>query len=149
MNHTAHRTDSRRARREQRQTVRQTRHERLRALLARVDQGVLTSEDCAVLRGDVEAEITENETHRRSAGGQQAASMRLHRTLAAADTCLIETETDRDLYAARLARVEQHLDTLSARLPESERHLVEALRQACADDDQVDAARDVVETGRR
>ncbi|WP_405659769.1 hypothetical protein [Streptomyces sp. RK9] len=125
------RTDSRRDRREQRQIARDTRRERLRALLTHADHGTLTPEDSAALRAAVEAEVAENETHRRSAGGHQAASMRLHRTLAAADTCLVETETDRDLYAARLAHVEQLVDALAARLPVGEQQFVEDIRHAC------------------
>lgn len=70
------RADSRRGRREQREVERDARHARLRILLARADRGVLTPKESALLRGDVEAEITECDTHRRSAGGQQAAAMR-------------------------------------------------------------------------
>ncbi|MEV8055167.1 hypothetical protein AB0P37_01220 [Streptomyces antimycoticus] len=94
------RTDSRRGRRERREVERDARRSRLRVLLSRADRGVLTPEESALLRGDVEAEMAECDTHRRIAGGQQAAAMRLHRRIEAAEQCVAETEAERDQYAA-------------------------------------------------
>ncbi|WP_208653286.1 hypothetical protein, partial [Streptomyces rhizosphaericus] len=94
------RTDSRRGRRERREVERDARRSRLRVLLTRADRGVLTPEESALLRSDVEAEIAECDTHRRIAGGQQAAAMRLHRRIEAAEQCITETEAERDRYAA-------------------------------------------------
>lgn len=102
------RTDSRRGRREQREVERDARRSRLRVLLARADRGVLTPEESALLRGDVEAEITECDTHRRSAGGQQAAAMRLHSRIEAAEQCIAETEAERDRYAAEAEALRPH-----------------------------------------
>ncbi|MGW2484958.1 hypothetical protein ACWCWQ_34580 [Streptomyces sp. NPDC001571] len=93
------RADSRRGRIAAREAEREQRRTRFRLFLARADRGVLSPEDCAQFRGDIEAEITEADTHRRSAGGHQAASMRLHATIAAAEQCIAETEADRDRYA--------------------------------------------------
>ncbi|WP_369377640.1 hypothetical protein [Streptomyces sp. cg36] len=109
MNHTRIRTDSRRGRITARATGRDERRNRLRLFLARADRGVLTPEDCAALRADVEAEVAESDTHRRSAGGQQAAAMRLHNTLAAAEQCIAETEAERDQYAAEAEALRQQL----------------------------------------
>ncbi|MEV5567579.1 hypothetical protein AB0L54_32695 [Streptomyces sp. NPDC052196] len=109
MNHTRTRTDSRRGRIATRETDRDERRNRLRLFLARADRGVLTPEDCTALRADVEAEVAESDTHRRSAGGQQAAAMRLHRTLAAAEQCISETEAERDQYAAEAATLRTQL----------------------------------------
>ncbi|MFF8534109.1 hypothetical protein ACF07B_19500 [Streptomyces sp. NPDC015532] len=131
------RSDSRRGRRELREAERTARREGLRLLLARADHGVLTPEDSAALRGHIEAEVAECETFRRSAGGQQVAAMRLHRTLAAADECLVETEADRDQYAARLARVEQLADKLAAIVADGEQQLVEDIRRACTGEDEI------------
>ncbi|MGW0698829.1 hypothetical protein ACWD0A_05725 [Streptomyces sp. NPDC002867] len=64
------------------------------------------------------------------------AAMRLHRTLATADECLVETEGDRDRHAARLARVEQLADKLAAIVGDSEQQLVEDIRRACTGDDE-------------
>ncbi|RZU21724.1 hypothetical protein [Streptomyces sp. BK239] len=132
------RSDSRRGRRELREAERTARREGLRLLLARADRGVLTPEDSAALRGHIEAEVAECDTFRRSAGGQQVAAMRLHRTLAAADECLVETEADRDRYAARLARVERVADKLAAIVADSEQQLVEDIRRACTGEDEVE-----------
>ncbi|MEL3944483.1 hypothetical protein [Streptomyces sp. LNU-CPARS28] len=118
MNHT--RTDSRRGRIAARETERDARRDRLRLFLARADRGVLTPEDCAALRRDVEAEIAECDTHRRSAGGQQAAAMRLHRRIAAAEQCLVETEAERDQYATEAEALRQQL---------VEQHAVEGARR--------------------
>ncbi|WKX70032.1 hypothetical protein [Streptomyces sp. XD-27] len=90
---------SRRDRRATREAERNARRERIRILLARADRGVLTAEDAAQLRGDVEAEVTECDTHRRSAGGQQAAAMRLHRRVEAAEQAIVELEAERDSVA--------------------------------------------------
>ncbi|TBO59880.1 hypothetical protein EYS09_09685 [Streptomyces kasugaensis] len=102
------RIDSRRGRREQRKVERDTRRARLRVLLSRADRGVLTPEESALLRGDIEAEIAEGDTHRRSAGGQQAAAMRLHKRIEAAEQCLVETEAERDRYAAAAEALHPH-----------------------------------------
>ncbi|KAB7834051.1 hypothetical protein [Streptomyces mobaraensis] len=126
---------SRRGRRELREAERAARREGLRLLLARADRGVLSPQDCAALRGYVEDEIAECDTFRRSAGGQQVAAARLHRTLAAADACLVETEADRDRYAARLARVEQLAGELSAVVGRSAQCLVEGIRRSCWGED--------------
>ncbi|MEU2746658.1 hypothetical protein ABZ613_10200 [Streptomyces collinus] len=131
------RSDSRRGRRELREAERTARREGLRLLLARADRGVLTPEDSAALRGHIEAEVAECETFRRSAGGQQVAAMRLHHTLAAADECLVETEADRDRYAARLARVEQLADKLATVVADGGQQLVEAIRRACTGEDEI------------
>ncbi|MCT9090603.1 hypothetical protein N4G70_17320 [Streptomyces sp. ASQP_92] len=109
MNHTRTRTDSRRGRIAAREDEREQRRTRLRLFLARADRGVLSPEDCTALRGDVEAEVAESDTHRRSAGGQQAAAMRLHRRIAAAEQCLVETETERDQYATEAEALRQQL----------------------------------------
>lgn len=140
----AHRA-SRRNRRAARETERTARRDHLRELLARADRGMLTPADSAALRGAVEAEVTECDTFQRSAGGQQVAVQRLRRTVAAADECLVETETDRHLYAARLAHVEQLVDALAARLPVSEQQLVEDIRHACTGE----AEQDLDAEGRR
>ncbi|MGW1162749.1 hypothetical protein ACWD48_32025 [Streptomyces sp. NPDC002519] len=97
------RTDSRRGRSQARETERDARRDRFRLVLARADRGVLLPEDCAQLRADIEAEVAENDTHRRSAGGQQAAALRLHKRIEAAEACITETEADRDALAERLA----------------------------------------------
>ncbi|MER5934116.1 hypothetical protein [Streptomyces sp. NPDC002054] len=112
--HARTRTDSRRGRVLVRELTREARRERFLLLLARADRGVLTPEDCAALRADVEAEVAESDTHRRSAGGQQAAAMRLHKRIEAAEQALVETEADRDLALAeaealREQLVEQHV----------------------------------------
>ncbi|MFF0744197.1 hypothetical protein ACFYVL_27745 [Streptomyces sp. NPDC004111] len=98
------RTESRRARAAHRDAARDERRARLRLLLARADRGVLTPEDCAALRAEVEAEVAESDTYRRSATGQQAAAMRLHHRIAAAEQALVETETERDQVLAHLAQ---------------------------------------------
>ncbi|MGW7413415.1 hypothetical protein [Streptomyces sp. NPDC054863] len=97
------RIDSRRGRTAHRDAARDERRARLRLLLARVDRGVLTPEDCAALRGEVEAEVAESDTYRRSATGQQAAAMRLHHRIEAAEQALVETEAERDEALALLA----------------------------------------------
>ncbi|MFD8546811.1 hypothetical protein [Streptomyces sp. NPDC059649] len=142
------RSDSRRGRRELRDAERAARREGLRLLLARADRGVLTPEDSAALRGYVEAEVAECETFRRSASGQQVAAMRLHRTLAAANECLVETESDRDRYAARLARVEQLADKLAAIVGDGEQQLVEDIRRACTGEDEIEVEQDNEESSR-
>ncbi|MEV0438981.1 hypothetical protein AB0I84_47220 [Streptomyces spectabilis] len=141
------RRDSRRTRRAARATERTARRAHLLVLLARADRGVLTPEDSVALRAAVETEVAEGDTFRRSAGGQQVAAQRLHHTLAAADACLVETETDRDRYAARLARVEQLVDVLAARPPVVEQQLVDDIRRACAGE--AEAMQDVDATGCR
>ncbi|GGY65521.1 hypothetical protein [Streptomyces xanthochromogenes] len=109
MNHTRTRTDSRRGRIAARETERDARRARLRLLLARADRGVLSPEDCAALRADIEAEVVECDTHRRSAGGQQAAAMRLHHTLTAAEDAIREIETERDEHATEAAALRAQL----------------------------------------
>ncbi|TGB14407.1 hypothetical protein [Streptomyces sp. MZ04] len=99
------RHDSRRGRVATREVARDERRARLRILLARADRGLLTPEDCTQFRGDVEAEVAECDTHRRSAGGHQAASMRLHKRIEAAEQCITETEAERDQYAAQIRRL--------------------------------------------
>ncbi|MEU5330901.1 hypothetical protein [Streptomyces parvus] len=138
MNHTRTRSDSRRGRRDLRDAERTARRDGLLVLLARADRGVLTPEDSAALRSCIETEVAECETFRRSAGGQQVAAMRLHRTLAAADACLVETEGERDQYAARLARVEQLADVLATRVGADEQQLVEDIRHACTSSDETE-----------
>ncbi|MEU2179701.1 hypothetical protein [Streptomyces thermolilacinus] len=103
MNTTRTRADSRRGRIAAREAERDARRDRFRLLLARADRGVLTPEDCAQLRGDVEAEIAENDTFRRSAGGQQAAAMRLHKRIEAAEQAIREIEAERDELLAQLS----------------------------------------------
>ncbi|WP_432110800.1 hypothetical protein [Streptomyces sp. YPW6] len=103
------RTDSRRGRIAARETDRDERRTRFRLFLSRADRGVLTPEDCAQFRGDVEAEVAECDTHRRSAGGQQAAAMRLHRRIEAAEQAIVETEAERDRYAAQVAALRQQI----------------------------------------
>ncbi|EPH40351.1 hypothetical protein ABT390_13600 [Streptomyces aurantiacus] len=102
------RTDSRRGRREQRDSQREARRARLHVLLTRADRGVLTAEEAARLRADVEAEVAECDTYRRSAGGQQAAAMRLLRRVEAAEQCIAETEVERDEYAAKAEDLRGH-----------------------------------------
>lgn len=97
------RADTRRGRTATRDAERAARRERFRLLLAHADRGVLTAEDCAQLRSDIEAEVAESDTHRRSAGGQQAAAMRLHKRIAAAEKCITEVEAERDEIRAQLA----------------------------------------------
>ncbi|MFI6055520.1 hypothetical protein ACIBCO_36220 [Streptomyces violascens] len=118
--HTRTRADSRRGRIATREAEREQRRTRFRLFLARADRGVLSPEDSAQFRGDVETEVAEADTHRRSAGGHQAAAMRLHATLAAAEQCIAETEADRDRYAETIRRlcagelsVEAALDEIS------------------------------------
>ncbi|MFD9076025.1 hypothetical protein [Streptomyces lasiicapitis] len=103
------RTDSRRGRREQRDVEREARRARLRVLLTRADRGVLSPEEAARLRADVEAEVAECDTHRRSAGGQQAAATRLLRRVEAAEQCIAETEAERDQYAAQAGALRGHM----------------------------------------
>ncbi|CAM5608014.1 hypothetical protein SSPIM334S_02524 [Streptomyces spiroverticillatus] len=99
------RIDARRGRAARRDAARDERRARLHVLLARADRGVLTPEDCAALRLGVEAEIAESNTHRRSAGGQQAAATRLHARVEAAEQAIVETEQ-------RAETAEQLLDAL-------------------------------------
>ncbi|MET7616978.1 hypothetical protein [Streptomyces sp. NPDC005408] len=132
MNHTRTRTDSRRGRIAARETERDARRDRFRLLLARADRGVLTAEDSAQLRGDVEAEVAECDTHRRSAGGQQAAAMRLHSRIEAADTAIREVEADRDERDERLATAAQLARALGDALPGDGWHLADAIRRLCA-----------------
>ncbi|MEU2393988.1 hypothetical protein [Streptomyces sp. NPDC007369] len=133
MTRNAHtRTDSRRGRVLVRELTRDARRERFRLLLARADRGVLTPEDTAALRGDVEAEVAECDTHRRSAGGQQAASMRLHKRIKAAEQALVETEADRDEHESRLAAAAQLAAALGDALPGDGWHLAETIRRLCA-----------------
>lgn len=90
------RSESRRGRTIARDAERDARRDRFRLVLTRADRGVLTPEDCAQLRADVEAEVAESDTHRRSAGGQQAAAMRLHKQIEAAEDAIREIEAERD-----------------------------------------------------
>lgn len=133
------RPDSRRGRIAARETERDARRTRFRLLLARADSGVLSGEDSAQLRGDVEAEVAESDTHRRSAGGQQAAAMRLHARLEAAEQAIVEAEADRDHYAAavntlagRLATAAELARALGDALPGDEWHLADAIRRLCS-----------------
>ncbi|MFI0737858.1 hypothetical protein ACH4PU_07085 [Streptomyces sp. NPDC021100] len=107
--HARTRTDSRRGRVLVREVTREARRERFRLFLARADRGVLTPEDCAALRADIEAEVAESDTHRRSAGGQQAAAMRLHTRIEAAEQALVETEADRDRALAEVEALREQL----------------------------------------
>lgn len=100
MNQTRTRPDSRRGKRQQRDADRDERRTRIRVLLARAERHALTREDATTLRALVEAEVAECDTQRRSAGGQQAAAMRLHHTLAAAEDAIREIEAERDQAAA-------------------------------------------------
>ncbi|MFD9789645.1 hypothetical protein ACFWXK_01715 [Streptomyces sp. NPDC059070] len=102
MNQPQTRPDSRRGKRQQREADRDDRRLRIRVLLARAERHVLSREDAAALRALVEAEVAECDTHRRSAGGQQAAAMRLHHTLAAAEDAIREIEAERDQAAEAL-----------------------------------------------
>ncbi|MFJ8334593.1 hypothetical protein [Streptomyces sp. NPDC094437] len=97
------RTDSRRGRTIAREAERDARRDRVRLLLARANRGVLAPEDCAQLRADVEAEVADSDTYRRSAGGQQAAAMRLHQRIEAAEDAIREIEAERDEVRAQLA----------------------------------------------
>ncbi|CAL9296718.1 hypothetical protein [Streptomyces sp. SudanB25_2051] len=125
------RADSRRGRIAARETERDARRDRFRLLLARADRGVLTPEDCAQLRSDVEAEVAENDTFRRSAGGQQAAAMRLHKRIEAAEQAIVETETERDEQAERLATAAKLAGALGDYLPGDGWHLAETIRHLC------------------
>ncbi|KOX16565.1 MULTISPECIES: hypothetical protein [unclassified Streptomyces] len=107
--HARTRADSRRGRTLLRDLSRDERRARFLLLLARADRGVLTPEDCAQLRLDIEAEVSESDTHRRSAAGQQAAAMRLHSRIEAAEQALVETESDRDQAAAEAEHLRQQL----------------------------------------
>ncbi|MDV9190476.1 hypothetical protein R6L23_20025 [Streptomyces sp. SR27] len=93
------RTRSRRGRSDAREAVREDRRRATRVLLARADRGVLGPEDSARLRQLVEAEIADCDNFRRSAGGQQAAALRLRHRVAAAEQAIVETEAERDQYA--------------------------------------------------
>ncbi|MCQ8829843.1 hypothetical protein [Streptomyces malaysiensis] len=123
------RTDSRRGRSQAREAERDARRDRFRLVLARADRGVLLSEDCAQLRADVEAEVTENDTHRRSAGGQQAAALRLHKRIEAAEACIAEAEADRDALAERLATAAKLAG--GDFLPGDGWHLADTIRRLC------------------
>ncbi|WP_406353224.1 hypothetical protein [Streptomyces sp. NBC_00658] len=125
------RTDSRRGRTIAREAERDARRERFRLVLARADRGVLAPEDSAQLRADVEAEVAEADRHRRSAGGQQAAAMRLHNRIEAAEECIAETETDRDAHAERLATAAKLAGALGDYLPGDGWHLAETIRRLC------------------
>lgn len=125
------RTDSRRGRTIAREAERDARRDRFRLTLARADRGVLMPEDCAQLRADVEAEVAESDTHRRSAGGQQAAAMRLHKRIEAAEECITETEADRDAHAERLATAAKLAGALGDYLPGDGWHLAETIRRLC------------------
>ncbi|WP_149184501.1 hypothetical protein [Streptomyces sp. TRM49041] len=98
------RTRSRRGRSDAREAVRDARRNALRVLLARADRQVLGlgPEDTARLRQLVEAEITDCDNFRRSAGGQQAAALRLTHRVAAAEQAIVEAEAERDQYAAEV-----------------------------------------------
>ncbi|MFM9368158.1 hypothetical protein [Streptomyces sp. Da 82-17] len=131
--------DSRRGRIAAREAERDARRARFRALLARADRGMLTPEESAQLRGDVEAEVTENDTFRRSAGGQQAAAMRLHKRVEAAEQAIVEAEDERDRHAEtvtelaeRLAAAERLAQALGEALPGEERQHADAIRRLCA-----------------
>lgn len=128
------RTDSRRGRTAARDAERETRRARFRLVLARADRGVLAPEDSAQLRADVEAEVAESDTHRRSAGGQQAAAMRLHNRIEAAEQCITETEADRDAHAERLATAAKLAGALGDYLPGDGWHLADAIRRLCEGD---------------
>ncbi|MFC5214294.1 hypothetical protein [Streptomyces coerulescens] len=93
---------SRRGRSDAREAVRHERRTALRVLLARADRGVLGPEDTARLRQLVEAEIADCDNFRRSAGGQQAAALRLTHRIAAAEQAIVEAEAERDEYAAEV-----------------------------------------------
>ena len=125
------RTDSRRGRSQARETERDARRARFRLALARADRSVLMPEDCAQLRADVEAEVAENDTHRRSAGGQQAAALSLHKRIEAAEECITETEADRDGHADQLATAAKLAGALGDYLPGEGWHLAEAIRRLC------------------
>ncbi|MEU5302238.1 hypothetical protein ACH4YO_23785 [Streptomyces noursei] len=133
------RFDSRRGRIAAREAERDARRERFRLFLARVDRGVLTAADSAHLRGDVEAEVAECDTFRRSAGGQQAAAMRLHKRVEAAEQAISEAEAERDRHAEaatelaeRLTVAAQLARALGDALPGDEWHLADAIRRLCS-----------------
>ncbi|MFD9813729.1 hypothetical protein [Streptomyces sp. NPDC059080] len=103
------RSDSRRGRIASREAERDARRDRFRLFLARADRGVLSAEDSAQLRGDVEDEVAECDTFRRSAGGQQAAVIRLHKRVEAAEQAIVEAEAERDRYAAEAEALRPHV----------------------------------------
>ncbi|MBI0374746.1 hypothetical protein JBE27_00250 [Streptomyces albiflaviniger] len=125
------RADSRRGRSQARETERTARRQRFRIILARADQGVLMPEDSPQLRADIEAEVAENDTHRRSAGGQQAAAMRLHKRIESAEECITQTETHRDAHAERLATAAKLAGALGDYLPGHGWHIADTIRRLC------------------
>ncbi|ARX85649.1 hypothetical protein SMD44_05113 [Streptomyces alboflavus] len=138
MNRRTH-ADSRRGLIAAREAGRDARRDRFRLLLARAERGALSAEDCAQLRGDVEAEVAECNAFRRSAGGQQAAAMRLHNRVEAAEQAIVEAEAERDQHAEavtelaeRLAAAGQFARALDAALPGDEWHLADAIRRLCS-----------------
>ncbi|WP_406321019.1 hypothetical protein [Streptomyces sp. NBC_00519] len=138
MNHRT-RADSRRGRIAVREADRDARRDRFRLLLARADRGVLSAEDRAQLRGDIEAEVAECDTFRRSAGGQQAAAMRLRNRVEAAEQAIVEAEAERDRHAGAATELTERLDTvvqlsraLGDALPGDEWHLADAIRRLCS-----------------
>ncbi|MEU3710507.1 hypothetical protein [Streptomyces catenulae] len=133
------RSDSRRGRIAAREAERDARRNRLRLFLARADRGVLSTEDAAQLRGDVEAELAECDTFRRSAGGQQAAAMRLHKRVEAAEQAIVEAEAERDRHATAAAELAERLTVagqltyaLTDALTGDEWHLAYTARRLCA-----------------
>ncbi|WP_424861381.1 hypothetical protein [Streptomyces sp. MMS24-I29] len=93
---------SRHGRSEARAAVRDERRVGIRVLLGRADRGVLSAPEAARLRRLVEAEIADCDNFRASAGGQQAAALRLHHRIAAAEQAIVETEADRDQLAGEV-----------------------------------------------
>ncbi|QKW51697.1 hypothetical protein [Streptomyces buecherae] len=125
------RDDSRRGRIAARASERDARRDRFRLLLACVERGALSPGEFAQLRDDIGAEIAEHETCRRSAGGQQAAAMRLHKRIEAAEQAIVETEAERDEQAERLAAATKLAGALGSYLPGDGWHLVETVRRLC------------------
>ncbi len=125
------RCDSRRGRIAAREAERGARRERFRLFLARADRGVLSPEDCAALRADIEAEVAESDTHRRSAAGQQAAVTRLHARIEAAEQAIVEAEAEHDAQAERLATAAKLACALGDYLPGDGWDLADSIRRLC------------------
>ncbi|MFC8495315.1 hypothetical protein ACFUJU_31900 [Streptomyces sp. NPDC057235] len=102
MNTTHTRTRSRRGRTLAREGVRDRRREALLVLLGRADRGALTAADARQLRDLAAAEVAECDAFRRSAGGQQAAALKLRHRVEAAEQAMREIEAERDEYAAEV-----------------------------------------------
>lgn len=104
---------TRRGRAAARATERDTRREHLAVLLSRADRGVLNRDEAGLLRLSVEAEITEGDTARRSAGGQQAAARRLLFRIEAAEQALVEAEAEAEALRQHLAGLESRTEGMS------------------------------------